>query len=293
MRVLVVGSTGFIGRALVRRLGAMGHDVATFDRASGNDFQRQEEVLMKVANADVVIYLAGISSPSASEVNPYETARVNILAPLLFAQCAAHSDTRMIFLSSSHVYGEGGSRPSCESDIFMFGCNSFYGASKRATEGLLSYLRARGLRTTVLRLSNVYGPGERCSSVVCKFLERADRGEKIVVHGVGDLVKTPLYIDDAIDAISRVAEKEDILFEAINIGGNRSFTLLEIAEKCLEVAESKSEIKLVPRTGPRFDVDNDAMNLYRANGVIKWAPRVGLEEGLGEVLRWMREERKQ
>ncbi|MGY5852833.1 MAG: GDP-mannose 4,6-dehydratase [Candidatus Thorarchaeota archaeon] len=312
-KALVTGCAGFIGSHLVDALLERNYFVVGIDNfrtgkksnisnAIENpnfDFLEmnicgescQELHSMVDHDVDIIFHLAAISSVKLSTENPTLVNRVNVSGTVNVLDLARVKGTkRVILTSSAAVYGDPEELPVIEDT--PLNPLSPYAASKIAAE---EYMRAFGksyeMDTVVLRLFNIYGPRQaysEYSGVVSVFINRALKGESIIVDGNGKQTRSFVFVDDVVKALIAAAESDDARGQTINISGVDAVTILEVAEKVKEIIGDGSQITHGPhRTG---DILHSIGSAERAQTILDFTPSVPFDEGLRETLKWYRDE---
>ncbi len=303
MRALVTGGAGFIGSNLVDALLARGDEVAVIDDLSTGRRQNLDPALeagARLIEADVrdlaavegvarevepevVFHLAAQIDVRRSAAEPAFDASVNVggTANVLEA-CRATDSRRLVFVSTGGaIYGEGAGKQLPLDEDSPVEPLSPYGQSKFAAEGYLAlYERMHGLSGVSLRLGNVYGPrqdplGE--AGVIAIFCGRLRAGERPVVFGDGRQTRDYIYVGDVVEATLAAADSE--ANGPVNLGTGIETDVLELARLLGELDGAEDfEPELAPaRAG---EVQRIAIDPGRAEQVLGWTPRVGLEEGL-------------
>jgi len=311
MRILVTGGAGFIGSHVVDAYIAAGHHVAIVDNlASGRRENlnphatfyevdiRDAELLAEVfarETPDVVNHHAAQIDVGRSVREPLYDADVNILGTLNVLECARAQQARtgapvhVIGISSAAVYGPPEALPVDETHPLR--PLSPYGASKVALELYFNVYRAtHGLRTTILRYANVYGPrqdphGE--AGVVAIFVGRMLDGVAPVIHGTGEQTRDFIYVGDCARANLLAAEAEDAGPGPYNVSTGEETTVARLAALVQELSGFKGEIGRGPeRLG---DIFRNVSDNARARQAFGWAPEVDLREGLTRTIAYFRE----
>ncbi len=305
MHILVTGGAGFIGSHVVDAFVAAGHHVAIADNLTSGRREnlnpeatfyevdiRDTELLPKVferEQPDVVSHHAAQISVGRSINEPLYDAEVNVLGTLNVLECArslqsAGKAVHVIAISSAAVYGPPEVLPVDEDHPLR--PLSPYGASKRATEIYLDvYRQTHGLKTTVLRYGNVYGPrqdpyGE--AGVIAIFISKMLAGEAPTVNGSGEQTRDFVYVGDCARANLLVAEAVDAGPGPYNIGTGEETSVNHLAAVIKDLTGYEGEIVHGPdRPG---DVFRNTIESARARQVLRWAPTVDLREGLARTI---------
>lgn len=297
--VLVTGSSGVIGTALVQRLLENGTDVRGIDRQPNPWSDAVQEVTSEVdlladdarerlpADTDTVVHLAAHSRVRDSVTNPLEaTKNIEMLSTML--EYAKETGSNFVFTSSREVYGYQGKTIYHESDAGVRDVKNPYGASKVGGESLVeAYGECYGIRSCTLRLSNVYGRFDSYNRVIPLFIAQAARGEDLTVYGDNKLLDF-LYIDDCIDALVRSVDRlNSVNGEVMNVGSGEGHSLLRLAELLAETFDT--DIDVTVDSNRPGEVDRYVANLDRSSRLLGFEPAWSLEDGLDETVTWYTE----
>ncbi|MEW6364770.1 MAG: SDR family oxidoreductase [Acidobacteriota bacterium] len=297
--VLVTGGAGFIGSNLCQALVERGERVrvlddlstgklsnlaavegrVTFIRGSVSD---AEAVKLGVAGVDVVFHLGAIPSVARSVADPVSTDRANILGTLQVLLAARDAGVRrVVFASSSSVYGETETLPKIET--MTPEPASPYALSKLAGEHYCAiFSKLYGLSTVALRFFNIFGPRQDPSSqysgVIAIFISKILQGSRATIHGDGEQSRDFTYVDNAIATILAAAESQEGNGDAINVGCGERHSVNELYQTIREIGGSPIE----PIYGPARagDVRHSQADLTRARIMLGYEPAVTFEEGL-------------
>ena len=311
-RVLVTGGLGFIGSNLVRRLDALGADVLVVDNLleghGGNPFNlhgtssrvrvvrhdlRDPSGLPELLEGrDLLFNLAAQTSHLGSMTDPMTDLSINVTAQLqLLEACRMHAPRiRVVFASTRQVYGEPRRLPVDETHpVFPVDVN---GWNKLAAEGYHQlYHRVHGLRTSVLRLTNTYGPRMRVrdakQTFVGAWIGRAVRGDAFEVWG-GDQLRDLSHVDDVVDAFLAAAAPR-LEGGVYNVGGGPPVTLRVLADTLVRVSGGRYDIRPFPAERRRIDIGDFHADDSLFRSLTGWRPRVGLEAGLRAAVDYYRE----
>jgi UDP-glucuronate 4-epimerase len=312
-RVLVTGAAGFIGSTLVDRLLAEGREVVGLDNfdpfypelakrrnlASALDHARfrlvrgdirDPEALARVfepAGIDGVVHLAALAGVRPSLERPAVYADVNVHGTAAVLEAATRAGRpRIVFASSSSVYGERQGGPFREDDPVLHPISP-YAATKRAGELLAhSFHHSQGLSITCARIFTAYGPRQRPDLAVRKFAERMLRGDSIPVYGDGGSLRDFTYVDDLVDGLLRSLDR-DLGFAILNFGAGRTLAVLEMVKELEQALGVKAQIEWRPReTG---DVTRTWADVSAARATLGWSANVPFQTGIQRFVAWLRE----
>ncbi len=309
MKCTVIGGSGFMGSHLVRVLLASGADVTVldkaetlrFDRKAGSaprlivgDFDNPEDVRRALSDCEILYHLAWTTVPQTSNESPTADLERNVLASIRLIEGAHNAQVRKIIFASSGgtVYGMAHELPIKESHPTE--PISSYGIGKLTVEKYLHlYWTLHHQDYCVLRTSNAYGEGEPTSGVqgvIGASLERAMRGEEIVIWGDGSIVRDYVYVGDVVDAFVKAASQrgEPRVF---NVGSGRGHSLNEVIDLVEGVIGRRVSRKYLP--GRIFDVPSNVLDVSRAQEHLNWQPTIGLAEGISRTHEWMLSARPQ
>jgi UDP-glucose 4-epimerase len=314
-RVLITGGLGFIGSALARALLEADAEVTIVDSlvpgCGGNyanvagiadaleiaevDLRDEARLLPLVAGRELVFNLAGHTSHFDSMSDPRMDLDLNCAAQLSLLEACRYAAPRatIVFAGTRQIYGRPHYLPVDEGHpIEPVDVN---GVHKVAAEQYhLLYGRVYGMPVAVLRLTNTYGPGMRVRDARQTFLgiwvQALVRGQEFEVWGDGSQLRDFTYVDDAVAAFLRVAVDPRAHGRALNLGGERVVTLLELAALAV-AANDGGSYRVVPYPEEREPIDiGDYVGDFRAiRELVGWRPEVGLEEGLARTLAYYRE----
>ncbi|SFS88024.1 NAD-dependent epimerase/dehydratase family protein [Paenibacillus sp. BC26] len=319
MNILVTGGAGFIGSHLVRSLLQQGHRVITLDDLSAGRKSFLHDVLThenhtfiqgSVLNRPVikkcldqveaVFHLAAILGVKNTVEDPIKVIEGNIDGTRHVLELAFRRGVKVIFASTSEIYGKNTKLPFSETSDRVYGATSIhrwcYAAAKSIDEHLCFAFADKGLPVTVLRYFNAYGPNQTNSlygMVIPRFIHAALRGEPLHVYGDGSQSRCFTYVDDMVrGTVSALGRQADGL--AFNIGSDRPTTILQLARTIIQMTGSESPIQFKTYDeafGKGYeDMPARIPDLTLAADVLGFSPGVSLEEGLKRTIRWFREE---
>jgi UDP-glucuronate decarboxylase len=305
-RVMVTGGSGFLGSHLCERLLADGCDVLCVDNfftgARENiihlladphfELMRHDVTLPLFVEVDEIYNLACPASPIHYQFDPVQTTKTSVHGAINMLGLAKRTKAKIFQASTSEVYGDPIMHPQNESywgNVNPIGTRSCYDEGKRCAETLFfDYQRQHGLRIKVARIFNTYGPRMHPNDgrVVSNFIVQALRGEAITIYGDGSQTRSFCYVDDMIDAFARLMDSPDAFTGPVNLGNPVEFTILELAQKVIELTGSRSPI--IHRPLSSDDPRQRCPDIALAKRELAWEPRIPLEQGLEKTIAYFK-----
>lgn len=294
MIITIIGGSGFIGQNIAKKLKDK-HEIKILDVKKNpisninfivGDINKINSINKAIKNSDIVIHLAAALGVVNTEKNPVHTLDTNIYGTRnVLESCRKNGVRKIIFSSSSEVYGEPKKVPISESDDVIPITN--YGVSKLAAEEYIkAYSREHGMRYTILRLFNVYGTGQGTSWVIPEFVSKALKNQKITIHGDGSQVRAFCHVLDVAQAFQSALRKGDS--EIINVGNNMEpINIKSLAKKIISLSNSKSHIDFIPfekSKRNRTEIMTRIPNITKAKKILSYEPHILLEQGLKLLL---------
>ncbi len=298
---VITGGAGFLGSHLADRLLETGHRVICIDNldtGSLRNIEHIESADFEFRNLDIteevridgpvdfVYHLASPASPIDYQRLPLHTLKVGAQGTWHMLGVAKFKRARFLLASTSEVYGDPQVHPQPEGywgHVNPIGPRGVYDEAKRYAEALtMAYHRQQGVDTAIVRIFNTYGPRMRPNDgrAVPTFLRQALLGEPVTVFGDGSQTRSFCYVDDLVRGLIALAESGEHL--PVNIGNPDEFTLMELAEKVIEVTGSGSEVFHEPL--PTDDPQVRQPDISRAKDLLGWEPEVGLADGLKKTI---------
>jgi len=296
MTILVTGGAGFIGSRLAAHLALLGHDVKVLDNlATGRrsnvpegvelvegDIQSYERVHNAVAGCEVVFHQAALPSVSRSVQDPLTSNATNVTGTLNVLLASRDAGVRrVVFASSSSVYGGGAELPAREDATPT--PISPYATAKLACEGYCrSFGEVYGLETVALRYFNVYGPRQdprsEYAAVIPSFIEALLAGEAPTIFGDGEQSRDFTFVEDVVEANVLAMDAPGVAGQVINVARGEQTTLNSLLEELQGIIEVDVDARYAPpRAG---EVRHSLADNTRARRVLGWEPQVDLREGL-------------
>ena len=305
-KVLVTGGAGFLGSHLCERLLNNNYDVLCIDNYStgakdniaellNNPFfeaTRHEVTMPFYTEVDQIYNLACPASPIHYQKDPSQTTKTCVHGAINMLGLAKRTNARILQASTSEVYGDPEVHPQTEDywgRVNPIGIRSCYDEGKRCAETLFfDYHRQYNLEIKVARIFNTYGPKMNPfdGRVVSNFIVQALTGEDITIYGKGEQTRSFCYVDDLIDGITKFMNSSSDINGPINLGNNSEFTMIELAEKVLNLTNSKS--KLIFKPLPLDDPRQRQPDLTKAKKELDWEPSVSLDDGLKETINYFK-----
>ena len=305
MRALVTGGAGFLGSHLCDALLAEGHHVVAVDnfltghernlahlaREPRFEFREADVSLpFDFGRVDYVFHFASPASPVDYLEHGIETLQVGSNGTFNALELAQKHDAKFLIASTSECYGDPLEHPQKETywgHVNPIGPRSVYDESKRFGEAVtMAYHRYRRVDTRILRIFNTYGPRMQLNDgrVIPNFMKQALLGQDLTIYGDGRQTRSFCYVADEVEGILRLSRSEEHL--PVNIGNPGEFTMLECAQKVIEVTASKSGIRFEPL--PQDDPKQRRPDITKARTLLGWEPKIDLATGLKLSLEYFR-----
>lgn len=303
-RILVTGGAGFLGSHLCARLLDKGHDVLCIDnyftgrRANVAhlidnprfEVMRHDVTFPLYVEVDEIYNLACPASPVHYQHDPVQTTKTSVHGAINMLGLAKRLRAKILQASTSEVYGDPTVHPQTEGywgNVNPIGYRSCYDEGKRCAETLFfDYHRQHGLRIKVARIFNTYGPRmhPQDGRVVSNFINQALEGRPITIFGDGRQTRSFCYVSDLIEGLIALMETGDDVTGPVNLGNPNEMTMIELAEQVLRLTGSGSE--LIHEPLPHDDPVQRRPDITLAGKVLGWSPKVALDDGLKETIRY-------
>ena len=303
MKVLVTGGGGFIGSHMIKFLIDNNFEVRAFDLSAQIDKNppaKEAEVykgsildINDIGNAvkgcDYVVHLAAMLGVKRTETKRLDCLNVNIRGTInVLDACVRDNIKKVIFSSSSEVYGDQEKIPIAETNPFK--PKSVYAITKLAGEEYLkAYKQRYGLDYTIVRFFNAYGPRQVANFVVPRFVKLVMDNKPPTIYGKGDQIRAFCYIDDIVKGAHSALVNEKASSETFNIGNDiEPISIKDLAVKIISISKKDLEPVFVPveeadRTRER-DIQRRIPDISKARKVLNYEPEVPLSEGISKII---------
>jgi nucleoside-diphosphate-sugar epimerase len=306
MTIYVVGGLGFIGHNVVHRLAKLNEfsritvidnidnygildtvELASLHQERVDKIKHFTNVQIQykditddlvISDADTIIHLAGYPRAKAVNINPSRAANVMISGTTRLCEIAARSNAKMIFISSSMVYGDWKSMKALETDDTT--PNSLYGLLKLQAEEIVKMMCRRYI---IIRPSAVYGPCDVTDRVISKMFQAAMRDENIIVHGADNMLDFT-YVDDIANGIASTVYSHHFNV-TVNMSNGQARSLGEAAALIKSITNSKSLI--IYKGSDELFPSRGAQDITLAKKLFNFKPTVPLHDGLEELYKWL------
>ena len=301
-RIIITGGCGFLGSHLCDVLIQQGHEVLCVDncftgtkRHIGHlmdhpnfEFMRHDITFPLYVEADQIYNMACPASPIHYQFDPVQTTKTSVHGAINMLGQAKRIRATILQASTSEVYGDPELHPQPETywgRINPIGPRACYDEGKRCAETLFfDYHRQHGLKIKVARIFNTYGPRMHPNDgrVVSNFIVQALENRAITIYGEGQQTRSFCYVDDLVDGLVKLMNADESLTGPINLGNPHEFTILELAQKVIDLTGSSS--KIVQKALPQDDPKQRKPDISQAKNKLGWKPTIELEEGLKKTV---------
>lgn len=310
MKVLITGCAGFLGSHLVEKFISYGYEVYGIDNLSTGNVNNLKhlknnklwkgmilrditEKIEDLPDVDLILNFACAASPPAYQKDPVHTMMTCVVGTKHMLEHAHKNNAVFVQASTSEVYGDPLETPQQEEyrgNTNCYGYRSCYDIGKKAAESLcFDYLNKNNVDARVVRIFNTYGPNmdPNDGRVVSNFIKQAINNEDITIYGDGNQTRSFCYVDDLIEYIYRMSTLKTNPHTPINIGNPGEFTINELANKILELTNSKS--KIIYCKLPSDDPTQRRPDITKAKNILCYEPKINLHEGLKRMIDFFKE----
>jgi len=305
MKILVTGGTGFIGNHLCRELLKNGHYVICLDNNftgsmnnikdlmshSHFEFIRHDITESILLEVDQIYHLACPASPKAYQYNAIKTIKTNILGTMNALGIAKRTKARILFSSTSEVYGDPKISPQVEEywgNVNPIGIRSCYDEGKRVAETLMmEYQRNHNVDIRIARIFNTYGPNmdKNDGRVVSNFINQCLENKDITIYGDGSQTRSFCYVSDTVQGLIQLMNQNETN-GPINIGNPYEMTIKELSDECLSLIPTQSKIIYEPL--PSDDPMKRQPDISKAKKYLNWEPKIKLKNGLIKTINYFK-----
>ena len=311
-KILVTGGAGFIGSHLCKSLLDDGYQVVCLDSLITGNKKNIEGLLtnsnfefleldvtkpndqIKNTSVNYIFHLASPASPIDYQNLPEETLLVNSQGTLNMLNLSKETNAKILIASTSEIYGDPLEHPQKETywgNANSFGPRSCYDESKRFAEAATYvFLQKHGIDVRIVRIFNTYGPNMQKDDgrVVSNFINWAISGEDIKIDGDGSQTRSFCYVSDLVEGLKRAMFVSETKGQIFNLGNPEEYKIKELAEKIIELLNSKSKVTFSESFRPD-DPMQRCPDITKAQTVLNWEPKVKLEEGLIKTIEYYKQ----
>jgi UDP-glucuronate decarboxylase len=309
-KILITGGAGFVGSSLCRYVLNQNCKVLCLDNLytghknniaqllEHENFQMiYHDVIHPIElKVDAIYHLACPASPRHYQKDPIYTLKTNIWGTYNMLELAKANKAPLLFASTSEVYGNPTMHPQHESytgNVNPIGPRACYDEGKRAAETLcFDFERMYQIDVHVIRIFNTYGPRmhENDGRVVSNFVTQALQGRPLTIYGDGSQTRSLCFVDDLVDGFVQMMNHPDHLKGPMNLGNPHECTIAELAHRIIELTQSPSCITYLPL--PIDDPIRRRPEISSARRLLRWEPKISLDEGLQRTISYFRQVRK-
>lgn len=283
--ILITGSTGFIGNNLISELNS---NYKIFG-ISKNKKEKSKNFIsrsMDITKSDVrlknnftkIIHTIAQSDVAFCNQNPTKCYELNVKSTQKMLEIARKKDSRFVFLSSSHVYGNPKKLPISEKDL----CDptTHYASSKKMSEMLCkTYSQTYGLDVSIARIFSVYGPNSPKSNLIFNIMFQMIHNSKVKLGNVYPK-RDFIFISDVIDGLKKIINSKKKGYQIYNIGSGKSTSIEELVNICFEIYNKKSKLISLKKNSRKKDIPEIRSTITKMRSEFGWKPKVSLKEGL-------------
>jgi len=320
MKLLITGGAGFLGSHLAETLLNQGHEVVVVDLVSAKKKSKIDHLIGQknfkffrgsvldkdlmdklIWECDKVFHFAALVGVHHYVERPYDVLDVNVNGTKLVVDLAYKYSKKVIFASTSEIYGRSTKIPFSEDDDRVLGPTKVdrwcYSTAKAVGEHYCFAYHQLGLPVVVLRFFNAFGPrldSIESGRIISIFMGQLLKNKPLTVIGDGTQTRCYTYVDDIIQGIIRSSEVKEAEGEAINLGTNRETSVLDLAKMMIKIYGGKAEIQFVEQEGiygtSYQDIKRRVPDVSKAKRLLNWEPKISLEDGLSKTVEWFKEQ---
>lgn len=305
-KILVTGGAGFLGSHLCEQLLAQGNEVICLDNYfTGQkrnvvhlmdnpyfEMIRHDVTMPFFIEVDEIYNLACPASPIHYQFNPIKTVKTSVMGAINMLGLAKRIKAKILQASTSEVYGDPQIHPQTEDywgHVNPIGIRACYDEGKRCAETLfVNYHRQNKVKIKIARIFNTYGPRMNLNDgrVVSNFIVQALKNKDITVYGDGSHTRSFCYVDDLVNGMIKLMNTDDTITGPVNLGNPHEFTILQLAQKIIDLTNSSSRI--IFESLPDDDPMQRKPDIALARETLHWAPEIKLEAGLVNTINYFK-----
>lgn len=289
MVIGVTGGNGYVGGHLVKKLKEKGHEVVIYDLPDDIRMLEKLEKWVKLNKPKAIYHLATNAGINWCDEHPREAHDINVYGTWMVADVCSRYNILLNYISTCCAYGNQTKLPINEETLPN--PSEIYACNKLAGEYIVKgYHISTGMKYNILRLATMYGPSvepteKRPDMAIPIFFEKAMRGEKFAIHGDGLQTRTYTFVEDVVDAMVLVTEKQ-IENETITLTNIEEISVIDIANKVKELIPDAEWYFSEDRKG---QIKREVFDTSKANRLLGWTPKVSFDEGINKYYKWLRD----
>jgi UDP-glucuronate decarboxylase len=301
-RILITGGCGFLGSHLCDILVSQGHEIICVDNCfTGTkrhirslldhpnfEFMRHDVTFPLYVEVDQIYNMACPASPIHYQFDPVQTTKTSVHGAINMLGLAKRVRATILQASTSEVYGDPEIHPQVErywGRVNPIGPRACYDEGKRCAETLFfDYHRQHRLQIKVARIFNTYGPRMHPNDgrVVSNFIVQALKNQPITIYGDGSQTRSFCYVDDLVEGLILLMNSKEACTGPINLGNPTEFTILQLAQKVIDISGSKARI--IHKPLPMDDPKQRKPDITLAQNELNWTPEIKLDDGLTRTI---------
>ncbi|WP_024789495.1 UDP-glucuronic acid decarboxylase family protein [Lebetimonas sp. JH292] len=302
-KILIAGGAGFIGSHLCKKLLEENNEVICIDNLltgqKNNIYNHKNYKFIKndIINpidikVDEIYNLACPASPKQYFKYPIYTTKISVIGTLNLLELAYKYNAKFLQASTSEIYGDPEVHPQTEEyfgNVNTIGPRACYDEGKRCAETLCSnFKREKNINVKIVRIFNTYGPHMRADDgrVISNFIVQALTNKDITIYGDGKQTRSFCYVDDLVNGLIKMMNSNEN--GPINIGNPEEYSIIEVAEKIINLTNPKSKIKFLNKM--EDDPKVRKPDIKKAKKLLNWQPKISFNEGLKKTIKYFKEQ---
>ncbi len=278
-KALVTGSSGFVGKPLVKKLKRLKYKVIEFDRTHGKNILNPKD-FKNIANIDLVFHLAAVVGYVNVQKNPLKAYQTNVLGTVNVLDFCRQQKAKLVF-ASSYIYGPPYNKVKKESDLLK--PLNLYTQSKYFAELFCQiYAKKFKTKTVILRISNLYGPHQPKQYIISLLIDKLKKEKQIILTDP-KAKRDFIFIDDLVNAYIKLVQTETEPGEIFNLSSGQPISLKKLATLVKKLTGSESKIKFSQKLR-KNEVSQNLLDNSKFCQKTGWQPQTFLEEGLKKTM---------